>query len=94
MGDRTGGMGKLAEKAAVTTDAELSDEEAELLLDSAEELARLKPKISDQRALNQLIAAVNRASQQNDDVAALSETLKGLGSEVMKVAKLATTLLG
>lgn len=60
---------------------------------STTDLEALRPKISDEAALNELIAAVEAATKNNEDLARLKSRLETLGENVVKIAKEAATLI-
>ncbi len=82
-----------SQRAAEKADAVHADELAALKDASSVDLESLRPKVSDPEALDVLIAAVEKATQDNEDLAQLKSRLVTLGENVVKVAKEAAALL-
>lgn len=83
--NKKGGMGGLGKEATDKTNAELQDEEAQLLLDTHVNLEDLRPKVSDQEAYDALIAAVDEATRHNKDLGLLKSRVKEIGEAGIKV---------
>jgi hypothetical protein len=90
----TGGMGDLAKKTKDKVDQMLKDREASVLMDTTVDLESLRPNISDGASFDKLMAAVNQATRQNEDIARFKQRIVEMGSEVVKVAKEVIGMLG
>jgi N-acetylglucosamine kinase-like BadF-type ATPase len=90
---RPGRMAKLGEQAYKETEQELADEEVELLLVTSIEWETLRPQVTNDAIYDQLIAAVNEATQRNESIAQLSKRLQQLGEEGQALAKKVIRLL-
>ena len=86
-------MAKLGEQAYKETEQELADEEVELLLVTSIEWETLRPQVTNDAIYDQLIAAVNEATQRNESIAQLSKRLQQLGEEGQALAKKVIRLL-
>jgi len=84
--DQTGGMGRLSKKTKEKVDEALKDEELSVLKSTTVNLESLRPRISDQESFDKLIAAVKISTQQNENIALLSNRISALGKGVIKVA--------
>ena len=87
MARKPGRMADLGNKTFDRTNAELSDEEAKILLETNIDWEALRPKISDQEIYNRLIHEVQAATQKNENLAQLKDRLSTLGKEGLSVAK-------
>ena len=74
-------------------DALHESELAALKSASSADLEALRPKISDAAALDELYAAVEVATKNNEDLAQLKSRLETLGENVVKIAKEVATLM-
>lgn len=89
-------MGKIGNHAIGTknkVDAELANQEAELLLRSSTKLDELKPRVGDKDAFDKLVAAVAESTRKNESVVAFQQRLQGLGKGVLAIAKTVSGLL-
>ncbi|MGF1868118.1 hypothetical protein L4D15_23205 [Enterovibrio norvegicus] len=75
-----------ARKTAANTDRTLSEKEANVLLDTYLDLAKLSPEITEHAQYPALMSAIEAASSDNRNVATLTsriEALKEEGSELV-----------
>jgi hypothetical protein len=96
MNDRNERKKRLREKAEESMrEAEsILEEEIKSLLDAtAVELEKLRPNIGDEGTYNQLINAVNEATAKNENLAQLKDRLMRLGTDIIRTAKKAASLL-
>ena len=88
--------GRMAAKGKRTfdrTDAELADQELQLLMDTDIDWDSLRPEVSDQEAYDELIAAVKEATAQNENIAQLKERLTSLGEGGVALIKKVVRLI-
>lgn len=93
MARKPGRMAGLGKKTFERTDAELSDEEAQVLLSTSVNWEDLRPKVADQEVYDKLIKVVNKATKNNESLAQLKNRLESLGKEGLKVAKKVADLI-
>jgi hypothetical protein len=74
-----------AEEAAAQASEELSTEFEALKAATAVDIENLKPQVSDADAYDQLIAAVQQATANNESIAEFKNRLKALGENVVAV---------
>jgi hypothetical protein len=84
---------KASREAAEKATKELRQEVEALQQATAIDLERLKPQISDLKAYEKLIRAVEEATRRNESIAQLQDRVKKLGKKVVAVAKEAADLL-
>ena len=82
-----------SKSAADKADEQFATELAALKGMSKSDLETLRPKVSDAAALDLLIAAVETATKNNEDIAQLKSRLETLGENVVKIAKEAATFI-
>ena len=88
-----GGMGRLGDKAAETTNAQLAEAEVQLLKETAANLEALRPKITDKAAFDALVKAVRESTARNENIAQLKQRLTELGQGAVAVAREAAKLM-
>ncbi len=84
---RKRGMRSIGDAAAGEANEELATREAEVLKRSASALETLRPRVRDEHAFNQLVAAVQASTRANESVAELQARIRTLGEGVVAVAK-------
>jgi hypothetical protein len=84
---------KKSADSAARADALLIEELNSLREMTRTDLETLRPKITDQKAYDELIAVVEEASRKNMDLALLQQRLVKLGSNVVQVGKEVLRLL-
>jgi hypothetical protein len=84
---KPGRMAGLGDEAFKQTDNELAENEANLLLQTSVDWEALRPQVNDPEIYDQLIAAVNEATQRNESVAQLNTRLQQLGKEGFNLAQ-------
>lgn len=84
---RKGRMGNLGDEAFRNTDRELADREAEILMVTTIDWEELRPRVGDSELYDQLIAAVDDATQKNIAVAKLKQRIDALGKEGIQLAR-------
>lgn len=82
-----------SQEAVKLTDEALKDGFQTLKDATSTDLEKLRPKITDQAAYDQLIAAVTEATNRNESIAQFRERLEKLGSTTINVFNKATSLL-
>ena len=87
MARKPGRMANLGKKTFEKTDAELSDNEANILLTTSINWEDLRPQVSDKEAFDKLITAVQESTQNNENLAQIKTRLTTLGKEGIAVAK-------
>lgn len=92
--DKTGGMGKKARGIKDKVDADLSDREASVLLETEVDLESLRPRVGDGADFDKLIQAVDEATRNNENLAQLQQRITALGKGVIEVAKKVVSKLG
>ena len=84
----------LAGQAAAATDEELAQELESLKTATRSQLEALKPQLStDSETFEQLLKAVDEATQANESLAAFADRIKSLGKGVLGVAQQAAALI-
>lgn len=84
---------KKSAESAARADLLLAEELNSLRRMTRTDLETLRPKITDQKAYDELIAIVEEASSKNMDLALLQQRLEKLGSNVVQVGKEVLRLL-
>ncbi len=80
MARRPGRMAGRGDRAAARTNAELAEQELQVLLQTTIDWEEIRPEITDQETYDALIAAVQAATAQNENIAQLKDRLAALGS--------------
>ena len=94
MGDDLADLRKKSRDSAAKADQLLEQELKSLKQATSTDLESLRPKLSsDAESFDQLVEAVQQATQRNESIAELKHRLEKLGSTVVAVAKEASTLL-
>jgi len=94
MGDELDDLRKKSRESAAKADQLLEHELESLKGATSIDLESLRPKLSlDAESFDQLVEAVQQATQRNESIAELKHRLEKLGSTVVAVAKKASTLL-
>lgn len=86
-------MKQLAQESAEKADEILEAELEKLKGITSSDLNALKPKVSDQESYDVLFTAVEEATRNNEDLAALKERIKKLGPKVKNVYREVIELL-
>ena len=81
------GMRDRARESAKKTNQRLAQREKELLLETSIDWQAMRPEIGSDDDYQQLIAAVEEATQHNEMVGSVLERLEKLGSEGLKLAQ-------
>ena len=88
------GMRDRGRKTFDRTNQELADKEAAVLLRTTIDWEALRPQIADDGApWDKLVAAVNEATQNNNDLALLKQRLTALGTEGMDLVQKVVRLI-
>lgn len=90
---KPGRMANLGNKSVERTNVELSDEEANILLTTKIDWEELRPKVSNQEVYDKLIAAVEEATQKNENLAQLKTRFETLGKEGFAMVKTIVDLI-
>jgi hypothetical protein len=85
--ERLARLRKASEASAQAADAQLADELEVLRQLTAARLASLRPKVQDQQAFDQLVAAVEASTRSNETKAQFRQRLSALGHAVMDTAR-------
>ena len=96
MNDRNERKKSLREKAkeSMREAEEILEGELKALMDATTvELEKLRPNIGDEEIYNKLLNAVNEATTKNENLAQLQDRLKTLGTDIIRTAKKAASLL-
>ena len=80
-------MRKFGNQTREQTDRELADREAECLLHTTVDLEGLRPQVEDSEAYTRLIAEVQAATANNENLASLKTRISGLGEHGIALAK-------
>ena len=80
-------MGNRTHETAEKESKILTDQEIDLLLNTAIAWETLRPQISDKESLKKLIAEVHEATRKNENITQLKARMEALGSNVIRVVK-------
>ena len=80
-------MRKFGNQTREQTDRELADREAECLLHTTVDLEGLRPQVEDSEAYTRLIAEVQAATANNENLALLKARIGKLGKHSIALAK-------
>lgn len=87
MAKKPGRMAKKGKKTVDRTNAELADQELEVLRTTTFDFEALRPQVTGQATYDSLIAAVRESTARNEDIAQLKTRLGKLGHEGIAFAK-------
>jgi hypothetical protein len=94
MADNLEELRKRARQAAVEADEELQQELTALHRMTVRDLEALKPRLStDEATFNSLVKACEQATRDNMSIAEFTTRLKTLGTNVLAIARHASTML-
>ncbi len=91
--ERLARLRRASQESANAADSLLAGELAALQQATVADLESLRPKVQDSQAFEQLIAAVQASTRQNESIAQFRQRVGQLGPAVVKAAQLAATLL-
>jgi hypothetical protein len=86
-------MAKLGKEAYERTNRQLADREARLLLEQQVNWEKLRPQVGESELYERLIAAVEEATEKNNNLAVLKSRLEELGAEGVKLSRKVIELL-
>lgn len=84
---KSGRLRRLSRKTRQRTDAELRDQELQLLQQTGIDWEALRPVVTGQDTYDRLAAAVAESTARNEDLAQLKARLQALGEGVWELAR-------